>query len=115
MWFKNRVVVPGEVIYEIVASDDNVDFGVAAADIDISKRHFHGRTEEIYVLLSGALRVRLQRETHGVSRDVCLNSFGASVTIPPGMLHSAKSIGPAPARVLVITKPAWTSEDHHLA
>lgn len=107
-WFKNRVEVPGETIFEIVTEGDGVDFGVAEVEIIDSLAHFHKETREVYILLSGKLEIRLNDKT------VVLENYGETVTIPQNVVHSAKSLGYGPAGVLIVTMPAWTQADHHL-
>lgn len=113
MWFQKKIEVPGETIYEIVTAADNaLGFGVAAADIAVSKRHKHSVTDELYVLLEGKLRITTGAE--GSSRDIYLEKPGTTCFIARGRAHHAESLGTKPARVLVISLPAWTPEDHHL-
>jgi len=108
-WYKNRVEAPGEVIREIVVADDGAGFGVADADIAESRPHYHTKTEELYVLLSGKLEVFLGTATREV-----LEQPLQTLRIPLHTLHWARSIGNVPARVLVVTLPVWVMTDHHL-
>jgi len=108
MWFKRKVRVPGEMIYEIIGADENTDFGIAVVEIQESLPHYHADTQEVYVLLEGEL------EMHVGDEMVILKRPGQSVQIFNPTVHWAKSLNESPARVLVVTMPAWSSEDHFL-
>ena len=107
MWYQNKVERPGEVIYEIVTSKEKLGFGVVMALITKSEPHSHNECLEIYVLLSGMLTVHLDSER------TILDDPGCVLHIPKGTVHSAESLNDTPARVLAISMPAWTKEDHH--
>ncbi len=107
MWYQDRVEVPGEVIYKIVTSEEKLGFSVAMALITKSEPHSHNECLESYVLLSGRLTVHLDSER------TILDESGCVLHIPKGTVHSAESLDDTPARVLVISIPAWTKEDHH--
>lgn len=109
MWYKNKVEVPVEVIYEIVTESDGLGWGVAVAEVTMSKPHFHKHTEEEYLLLSGKLNVHVGGTTYFLEKP------GDKVHIFPGAVHWAESpdldnVG----SIRVITIPAWTPEDHIL-
>lgn len=109
MWFRNKVQLDGEDIYEIITPDDHIGFGVAVADIKKSKPHKHYRTKETYVLLSGKLNVYVDGRLHQ------LNKIGEALKVKVGSVHWAESPDPDNiGRVFVITIPAWTPDDHHL-
>lgn len=103
-WYKNKIDLPKETIYEIITADDNTGFGIALADIKKSDPHFHRKTVEVYTLISGKLVVHLG------DHKVVLLSRGDTVTIPPCTIHWAEGDG----RILVETIPAWIFEDHVL-
>ena len=110
MWYKNRIELPGEIIYEVIAGEDNQGFGLAVADIKKSKPHYHLITVEAYTLISGHLIVYV---------DGCpflLERPGAGIKIPLGVVHWTENLDPTTyARISVITVPPWTPEDHILA
>ncbi len=54
--------------------------------------HTHA-DDELIVILSGRLRVRVGDETHEVESD-------HTIVIPPGVPHGFEAIGDAPARIL---------------
>ncbi len=109
MWYKKRVELAGETIYEIVSGEDNQGFGLAVADIIRSQPHFHRNTVESYTLLSGRLVV------YKDGRPFLLEHPGATIKILLGSIHWAESLDQyVPARISVVTVPAWTAEDHIL-
>jgi len=61
--------------------------------------HYHGRAEEGFYVLDGALRMRLGE------RDLTAPA-GSFVLVPRGVLHSFDNQGAVPARYLVIWSPA---------
>ena len=54
--------------------------------------HWH-EDDELIVVLSGALRVRIGDETHDVGAE-------HTIVVPPGAPHGFEAIGDAPARIL---------------
>jgi mannose-6-phosphate isomerase-like protein (cupin superfamily) len=61
--------------------------------------HYHGRAEEGFYILEGALRMRIaDQELHA--------DAGSFVLVPRGVLHSFDNAEDAPARYLVIWSPA---------
>lgn len=94
-----------EVIY-ILGVDPAWGASVAIADIRQSQPHKHLRTYETYVLLAGALEVFVDGVIY------TLETPGDTVEIPLGFVHWARALGEAPGRIMVITTPPWTHEDH---
>ena len=110
MWYKNKVELPEEVIYEIVTKEDDQGFGLAVADVIRSKPHRHLITAESYVLLSGRLLVYIGNCPFSLERP------GALIKIPLGATHWAETLNHGcPARISIVTIQAWTPEDHILA
>jgi len=107
-WYKNKVEIPGETIYEIVTAQDNAGFGLAVAEIEKSQPHYHLKTHETYTLISGILNVHIGESV------VRLIVPGKSVEIPMDVIHWAEKIGEERPRISVLTVPAWVPEDHHL-
>jgi mannose-6-phosphate isomerase-like protein (cupin superfamily) len=114
MWYRNRVALPpgstspNEVVFEVVVAADEVGFGVAVADINRSQKHYHQKTLETYTLVSGELQVHVGEEVH------LLRRAGEGVTVPINTPHWAESTGDTPARIIVVSIPAWTPQDHIL-
>ena len=108
--FRNvlKAVRGEETISEVVTAKDNLDTGVAFADIIYSVPHYHLKTIETYHLVSGKLRIWVGTETYVLKKP------GQCVLIPKGAVHRAESLEAGkPARVLVTSIPAWTPEDYH--
>ncbi|MBI2637719.1 MAG: cupin domain-containing protein [Candidatus Sungbacteria bacterium] len=109
MLYKNRIEVPGEVIFEVITAEDGEGFGQAIVDIHASKEHYHTRTVEFYTLISGRLAVYIN------GKATLLESPGDTAKIPIGAWHWAESRPESSsARVSVITIPAWSESDHIL-
>jgi len=68
-----------------------------------TQRHYHGVTEEIYLVTSGGGTL----EVDGVSREV---ATGDAVLIPPGAWHELVA-GPAGAQLLCMCAPPYSHED----
>ncbi|MDP3771287.1 MAG: cupin domain-containing protein [bacterium] len=104
------VIVPGERIFEFVTAADDQPYGIALVEVQESQPHWHNHTRECYLLVRGCVEVFLDGE------PTMLEHFGDRVVIPPGVPHWARAVGGGgqPAIVTVISKPAWTPEDHHV-
>lgn len=68
-----------------------------------TRRHYHARTEEIYVVLGGSGRM----EVDGDERDV---EPGDAILIPPGAWHEIKAAD-AELRFLCCCAPQYSDED----
>jgi mannose-6-phosphate isomerase-like protein (cupin superfamily) len=68
-----------------------------------TRRHYHARTEEIYVVLAGVGRM----EVDGDERDV---GPGDAVLIPPGAWHELRA-GREELRFLCCCAPQYSDED----
>jgi mannose-6-phosphate isomerase-like protein (cupin superfamily) len=68
-----------------------------------TERHYHARTEEIYVVLDG----RGEIEVDGARRDV---GPGDAILIPPGARHQIRAVG-GPIRFLCCCVPPYSHED----
>ena len=68
-----------------------------------TERHYHGRSEEIYLLLAG----RGTMELDGDERDV---APGDAILIPPGAWHRI-SAGAADVRFLCCCSPPYSDDD----
>jgi mannose-6-phosphate isomerase-like protein (cupin superfamily) len=66
--------------------------------------HYHRTTEEVYLFLSGAGRMRLGDEEAEVRA-------GDTVVIPPGTKHKLWNKGPEPLVLLCCCAPPYRDED----
>src|ERR1051325_9233440 len=69
-----------------------------------TQEHYHPNTEEIYFILEGVGRMRLDGET----RDV---GPGDAIAIPPGKKHKIWNAGSAPLRFLCCCAPPYEHSD----
>ena len=72
-----------------------------------TQRHYHARTEEIYLLTGGGGRL----EVDGEERDV---APGDAVLIPPGAWHQLVA-GTEGARLLCMCVPPYSHDDTHFS
>ena len=111
-WYKKKIVLGDglEVVHEIITEEDGLGFGLAVADIVRSEAHHHEEgMVETYTLISGSLVVMVD------GQDFILKKPGNTLTILPGQRHYARSEnGKTPARITVLSTPAWRPENHHL-
>ena len=68
-----------------------------------TRRHYHARSEEIYVVLEGSGRM----EVDGVERDV---QVGDAILIPPHAWHEIRAVD-AELRFLCCCAPQYSDED----
>lgn len=66
--------------------------------------HFHPRTEEIYYVLRGTGRMRIDAEFADVM-------VGDAVAIPPGAVHSIENTGQEPLVFLCCCAPGYEHDD----
>jgi mannose-6-phosphate isomerase-like protein (cupin superfamily) len=69
-----------------------------------TERHYHERTEEIYVVLDGAGEM----EVDGDRRRVVA---GDAILIPPGAWHEIRADAAAPLRFLCCCAPPYADDD----
>lgn len=72
-----------------------------------TQRHYHARTEEIYLITGGGGVL----EVAGESREV---GPGDAVLIPPGAWHELAA-GPDGARLLCMCSPPYSHDDTYFA
>ncbi|HEY7003658.1 MAG TPA: cupin domain-containing protein [Gaiellaceae bacterium] len=72
-----------------------------------TQRHYHARSEEIYVFLSGGGEMEIEGETRGVAP-------GDAVLIPAGAWHRITA-GPEGARFLCCCSPPYADGDTFFA
>jgi quercetin dioxygenase-like cupin family protein len=106
--YQNKKAGADEIVYEITTQQSGLPFGVAIADIQQSEAHFHRVTVETYTVVQGDLEVSLNGEQH-------ILHPGDVIKIPPGVVHSARTLGETPARITVTTVPEFSKEDYYLA
>jgi mannose-6-phosphate isomerase-like protein (cupin superfamily) len=70
---------------------------------EATRRHYHGRSEEIYLLVDGGGRLVVDGEEAAVAS-------GDAVLIPPGAWHQLTA-GPAGARLLCCCVPPYSDAD----
>jgi mannose-6-phosphate isomerase-like protein (cupin superfamily) len=73
-----------------------------------TERHYHARTEEIYVVLGG----EGEMEVDGDRRRV---GAGDAILIPPGAWHQIRAEGAAPLRFLCCCAPPYADDDTYFA
>ena len=69
-----------------------------------TERHYHGRTEEIYLVTKGSGSL----EVDGAVRRV---RPGDAVLIPPGAWHTLENDGTSELTILCMCAPAYSHED----
>lgn len=79
----------------------------ALAPGQATRRHYHARTEEIYVVLAGVGEMEVDEERAPVGP-------GDAVLIPPGARHQIRACGAEELRFLCCCAPAYSDEDTHL-
>jgi mannose-6-phosphate isomerase-like protein (cupin superfamily) len=117
----------GEKIYELVKSPSKV--GIALAEIEESEWHKHEKRHEWYHVLEGfgVIEARGKRKPGRVATIVELDSEafvekGTTLYISPGTVHRARNAVNVPDypevyvpfKVLVISYPPWSEDDHIL-
>jgi mannose-6-phosphate isomerase-like protein (cupin superfamily) len=66
--------------------------------------HYHVQTEEIYYLLAGRGRMRIDQEEHDVAA-------GDAIAIPPGAVHTIINTGGETLKFLCCCAPAYEDAD----
>lgn len=69
-----------------------------------TRRHYHARTEEIYVLVSGSGWMEVDGDQRAVST-------GDAILIPPGAWHQIRADEDAELRILCCCAPQYSDED----
>src|SRR5947207_2493115 len=73
-----------------------------------TERHFHARSEEIYVVLDGEGELEVDGERRAVAP-------GDAALIPPGAWHSVRAAAAADLVFLCCCAPGYADDDTHLA
>jgi mannose-6-phosphate isomerase-like protein (cupin superfamily) len=71
-----------------------------------TERHYHGRSEEIYLVTKGSGELEVDGETRTVRR-------GDAILIPPGAWHTLANDGTSELTVLCMCAPPYSHEDTH--
>lgn len=66
--------------------------------------HFHPRAEEIYFIMAGSGKMRIENQTRAVK-------IGDAIAIPPGQKHKIWNTGQDVLRLLCCCAPAYEHED----
>jgi mannose-6-phosphate isomerase-like protein (cupin superfamily) len=103
--YQNKKVFEAETVYEVTTQQNGLPFGIAIADIQQSKAHFHKDTWETYTVVQGNLELYLDGERHVLHP-------GDVKKIPLWVVHYAKSLDKTPARITVTTIPEFSPEDY---
>jgi mannose-6-phosphate isomerase-like protein (cupin superfamily) len=69
-----------------------------------TERHYHGRSEEIYLVTKGSGELEVDGETHRVRP-------GDSILIPPGAWHTLENNGTSELTILCMCSPPYSHED----
>lgn len=70
----------------------------------VTLAHYHPQTEEIYYILQGRGRMRLEDKWQSVG-------VGDAIAIPPGTVHQIENPGDAPLVFLCCCAPGYEHED----
>jgi mannose-6-phosphate isomerase-like protein (cupin superfamily) len=69
-----------------------------------TERHYHERSEEIYLVTKGSGELEVDGESRRVSR-------GDAILIPPGAWHTLENDGTSELTVLCMCSPPYSDED----
>ena len=99
----------GSEIRELLAHRNSVIRKQSLAEARIqpggsTQEHFHRVTEEIYFIMEGEGRMRIEGETRAVEP-------GDAIAIPPGLKHKIWNTGPKVLRLLCCCAPAYEHDD----
>ena len=92
------------------AAGGAVNQSLAEAELEAgqaTRRHYHARTEEIYMLLEGGAEMEVDGERAGVEA-------GDAILIPSGARHQIRA-GEAGVRFLCCCSPPYADEDTFFA
>jgi mannose-6-phosphate isomerase-like protein (cupin superfamily) len=69
-----------------------------------TERHYHGRSEEIYLVTKGSGSLEVDGETRRVRP-------GDAILIPPGSWHTLENDGTSDLTILCMCSPPYSDED----
>ena len=73
-----------------------------------TKRHYHERSEEIYLVTKGSGSLDVDGETRRIRP-------GDAILIPPGAWHTLENDGTSELTILCMCSPPYSHEDTHFA
>ena len=99
----------GERIQEILGVHAGSVYSQSIAEITIppggtAEPHFHKKTEESYLILSGLATIQIQGELLSLTA-------GEAVLIEPGDIHQIKNNGEENLVFIAVCVPAWQPDD----
>jgi mannose-6-phosphate isomerase-like protein (cupin superfamily) len=102
------ITVDGSEIRELLAHRNSVirHQSLAEATLPVggaTKEHYHSLAEEIYYILQGTGRMRIEQEERMIG-------VGDAIAIPPGQKHKLWNTGSIPLQLLCCCAPAY---EHH--
>jgi mannose-6-phosphate isomerase-like protein (cupin superfamily) len=97
----------GSIIREYLHTDRQSLAEASLAPGQATQRHCHRRSEEIYLLVEGAGRIRIGEEERAVAA-------GDAVLIPPGAWHDIVG-GERGVRFLCTCAPPYSDDDTYFA
>lgn len=109
------IVKQGETLFEIITKEDGFGFGLALARIVQTEPHYHNRTRELYVVVSGMLDLEIGR--HMYTRPEVSYKLGTGKrahSIPIKRVHQASAYHCGVAWVYVYTFPPFDPADYHV-
>jgi mannose-6-phosphate isomerase-like protein (cupin superfamily) len=103
------VTADGSTIRELcgLPTGGSINQSIAEATLEpgeVTERHYHRETEEIYFVLEGEGEMELDGERARISP-------GDAVPIPPGAWHELRNVGERPLRILCCCAPPYRHED----
>ena len=97
----------GSTTRELIHTERQSVAEASLAPGETTTRHYHARSEEIYLLLDGSGRMELGGEERMVGP-------GDAILIPPGARHTIAA-GPAGIRLLCCCAPPYSDDDTYFA
>ena len=99
----------GSEIRELLAHRNSVIRNQSLAEARLptggaTQEHYHPRTEEIYYIIHGTGKIRIEGETREVRA-------GDAIAIPPGQKHKLWNTGTETLRLLCCCAPAYEHSD----
>ncbi len=97
----------GSTIREYLHTDAQSLAEASLEPAQATRRHYHGRSEEIYLIVDGEGELEVDGETRRVAA-------GDAILIPPGSWHELTA-GVAGVRLLCCCVPPYSDDDTHFA
>lgn len=99
---------PGSITYKPENYPEGFGCSVTFREVIKTDPHMHKKTSHIYILLEGIATVLID----GLSYPMV--EVGDSHRVPVGVEHWVESIGGKSVRLIEISIPAWSADDHFL-